>query len=407
MRALANDQRINAQRYAWVGARNGSPSVQQVNGAVVREQLANNPRFTSTSGTVEVRRNLFNNPDAVSLAYFGTANGATPTLTGDGSGILITCFPNGIADSGARFTGLPTVVGSTAYTLSVEVEAVTDCTLKASIQGTGFPSPSIEWIAFSAGEVKRMNRTVTSLAAGGSASPYILRQNASGSEKFKVRKVMWEAAPTAMPFFSGSYSPDPDLSPVWVGTENASQSYLRGFVPRNTSTINNSAVASYYGVRLIPNNAASADSNVYAGGSSSSLSGNGVTFTPGKWYGIQAVCTLLAPQTGTLGNSSRRIQLAFNNVSGWKGVNSASSIQPPNEAGSYQEEIVTQLPADSVWAGLRLYNGASFGNGDVYWDKLLIVEGDTEAEVRDKLALGYFDGDTRVDATTINRVTNL
>ena len=31
-------------------------------------------------------------------------------------------------------------------------------------------------------------------------------------------------------------------------------------------------------------------------------------------------------------------------------------------------------------------------------------EGDTEAEVRSKLANGYFDGDTQVDAATINGV---
>ena len=46
----------------------------------------------------------------------------------------------------------------------------------------------------------------------------------------------------------------------------------------------------------------------------------------------------------------------------------------------------------------------SLGNGDVYWDKLLLVEGDTETEVRSKLANGYFDGDTQVDAATINGV---
>ena len=36
MRALANDQRINGVSYGWEGARNASPSVQRVNGAVVR-----------------------------------------------------------------------------------------------------------------------------------------------------------------------------------------------------------------------------------------------------------------------------------------------------------------------------------------------------------------------------------
>ena len=53
-------------------------------------------------------------------------------------------------------------------------------------------------------------------------------------------------------------------------------------------------------MRHIPNSTVSSESGVYVGGSSSSLSGHGVTFTPGKWYGFQVVCTLLAPQTGTI-----------------------------------------------------------------------------------------------------------
>lgn len=48
MRALANDQRINGVSYGWEGARNASPSVQRVNGAVVRRNLANRPAGAST-----------------------------------------------------------------------------------------------------------------------------------------------------------------------------------------------------------------------------------------------------------------------------------------------------------------------------------------------------------------------
>ena len=48
MRALANDQRINGVSYGWERARNESPSVQRVNGAVVRRNLANRPAGAST-----------------------------------------------------------------------------------------------------------------------------------------------------------------------------------------------------------------------------------------------------------------------------------------------------------------------------------------------------------------------
>ena len=82
MRALANDQRINGVSYGWEGDRNSSPSVQRVNGSVVCHNMANNPRFTSTSGTVEVRRNLFFNPGAAFSSWqgFGAYAGTNNTI---------------------------------------------------------------------------------------------------------------------------------------------------------------------------------------------------------------------------------------------------------------------------------------------------------------------------------------
>lgn len=47
MRAAILDQRIAGTSYGWEGARNASPSVQRVNGAVVRRNLANRPAGTS------------------------------------------------------------------------------------------------------------------------------------------------------------------------------------------------------------------------------------------------------------------------------------------------------------------------------------------------------------------------
>ena len=47
MRAAILDQRITAVSYGWEGARNASPSMQRVNGTVVRRNLANRPAGTS------------------------------------------------------------------------------------------------------------------------------------------------------------------------------------------------------------------------------------------------------------------------------------------------------------------------------------------------------------------------
>lgn len=433
MRAAILDQRITSVSYGWEGARNASPSVQQVNGAVVLRSLPNNPRFTRTSGTVEVRRNLFNNPGAAFSswqgfgAYAGTNNAVSinvsdaswslsgkvvrrtwTTVASPNSGdISVTCT--------SEYTGvLPSTIYTVVFktttdgTVSIGAPSLYDNTLKTvthiarsrDVDAKPLAGEVItDWITFATPET--MN---------GLRIPMIIRDKTAGCwvEQSEVDIYPGTYQPNRH-WFSGSYSPDPDLTPVWVGTENASQSYLRGFVPANTGSIQTYSVASQNnGMRIIPNRTTTNNSSSAVAGSDSSLSGCGITFTPGKWYGVQAVCTLLAPQTGTLFAHARKIRFANNNVAGWTGgAKQVLSIQPPNEAGSYQEEIVAQLPADSVWAGLYLFNGASFGNGDVYWNKLLIVEGDTEEEVRRKLAQGYFDGDTQVNAETINRVTNL
>ena len=428
MRALANDQRINGVSYGWEGDRNSSPSVQRVNGAVVCHNMANNPRFTRTSGTVEVRRNLFFNPGAAFSswqgfsAYAGTNNTVLQsvsdaswsssgkvvrrtwtTVASPNSGdISVTCTPE---YAGVLPSTIYTVVFKTTTdgTVSIGTPSLYDNTIgtvthiarSREVNAKPLAGEVItDWITFTT--PKTMN---------GTRIPMIIRDKTVGCwvEQSEVDIYTGEYQPNRQ-WFSGSYSPDPDLSPVWVGTANASQSYLRGFVPVNTVNNNNSCVASLYGMRLIPNKSADNNSNTRVSGSSVSLSGHGITFTPGKWYGVQAVCTLLAPQTGKLHEFARRMFMAYNNVSGWIGATYAQSIQPPNKAGSYQTELVTQLPADTIWLSLYLGNGASLGNGDVYWDKLLLVEGDTEDEVRRKLAQGYFDGDTRVDAATINRV---
>ena len=428
MRAAILDQRITSVSYDWDGEDNASPSVQQVNGTVVCSNKANNPRFTRTSGTVGVRRNLFTNPGAAfSLwqgfgAYAGTKNAVSlsvsdsswslsgkvvrrtwTTVASPSSGdISVTCAP--------EYAG---VLPSTIYT--VVFKTTTDGTV--SIGTPSLYDNTVKTVT----HIARSREVDAKPLAGKVITDWITFTTPETMNGLRVKMIIWnktagcwveqsevdiypgEYQPNRQ-WFSGSYSPDPDLTPVWIGTANASQSYLRGFAPSNTSVNVNFAVSSSNGLRLIPNSPNSNDSLVSAGGSTASLSGNGITFTPGKWYGFKVVCILLAPQTGTLNGAARTIRLASNNVAGWTYARQVYSKQPPNEAGSYQEELITQLPADSVWVSLRLYNGASIGNGDVYWDKLLIVEGDTEEEVRRKLAQGYFDGDTQVNAETINRV---
>ena len=425
MRAIVADDRIRARKYVFDSE---NKSVEYVNGTTNRINLANNPRFTNTSGTVEVRRNYFANPRGENSTAWATFAGVSGVTTHTGI-TGITDHPVGISTarrvtwttgttsaSGGVFCGnnvaSPVTAGLT-YTASIWVRpSITqnilpgidwkraDYTTSSLTYGAFTNVPAGKWTRLSVTGVAPADATYMYITAyvGGAGAPW------PTGATLDVTGALLDKTPTVLDYFDGSYSPDPDLSPVWVGTANASQSYLRGFVPKNISAYSSFAVASSYGMRMIPNKSADNNSRTRVGGLSSGLSGNGVTFTPGKWYGFQAVCTLLAPQTGSINSSARTMQLASNKINGWTDSRNVSSSQPPNEAGSYHEELVAQLPTDSVWASLYLCNGASFGGGDVYWDKLLIVEGDTEEEVRRKLAQGYFDGDTQVNAETINNL---
>ena len=430
MRAAILDQRIASVSYDWDGEDNASPSVQQVNGAVVCRNMANNPRFTRTSGTVEVRRNLFLDPRGTNTALWKNISsiGARVAMSSGGpieSPTWVKQVPDGnIPSRTPQFFTVSTVGGASDIAVVAGVTYFMSSGFIASVAGTVCIRAAFR--NNSGTLLSEARSDPISVVPGKWVRPEGVFTIPSGATILTVYNLylpsevipaadgyigctagLLTASSVRIDYFDGSYSPDPDLTPVWVGTKNSSQSYLRGFAPGSTFTYNNFAVSSSNGVRLIPNDTVANDSHANIGGSTTTLSGLGVTFTPGKWYGFQAVRTLLAPQTGTLNFFARRMRLASNNVAGWTGVNSAHTIQQPNKAGSYQEELVTQLPPDSVWAVLRLHNGASFGNGDVYWDKLLIVEGDTEEEVRSKLAQGYFDGDTQVNSETINRVTNL
>ena len=395
-------------------------TTEYVGGVEGRTNLATNSDFSKTAGVVEVRRNYNPRPMPTAEGVNGIENPIWGVDPADGTSTFVSysnpempsSFPEGIA----RITGIPSglrginvgipygnEVGVAAkagevWTNSFYVYTTNGgCSITPRIFGNA-PVSTVAGtpVAIPDGKVTRVSVTGT-IDSDGYISGRSLIAADSPNTIIHVWGSLLEKSSVLGDYFDGSYSPDPDLQPVWVGTENASQSYLRGFVSTNAGAYLNYSIASSYGARLIPFHETSNDSSTTVGGLGFSLSGYGVTFTPGKWYGIQAVCTLLAPQTGTHHSLARRIHLVYNNVAGWTGSRSNMSNQPPNEAGSYQAELVTQLPVDSVWANLRLYNGASLNGGDVYWDKLLIVEGDSEEEVQEKLAAGYFGNDSVTD----------
>lgn len=125
---------------------------------------------------------------------------------------------------------------------------------------------------------------------------------------------------------------------------------------------------------------ASNDSFIALGGD---LGGFRTGLQAGKTYTISATVRLTAAQTGTLGgNGSRQITAWYTNG----GHTLVRGSQAPNAAGQQRVSVTYSIPATATAAWIRLYNGASVGNGVVWWDNIMITEGPTQ--------YNYADGNT-------------
>ena len=412
MRTIVADDRIRARKYVFDSK---NKSVEYVNGTPNRINIATNPRFTSTSGVVEVRRNLFVNPRAASNsgweAYMWGISIMKTVLSG------VSDHPLGITTAHRMTTTASgTVVGgwyfgtsATILPLAAETTYVASVYLRPSTSRV--ISPRFQWrksdgtsagngafgtsVACPAGVWTRVSIIGTSPADTAYADINFYTTSGDSSmwsvgDTLDATGAMVERSTILSNYFDGSYSPDPDLQPVWVGATDGSQSYLRGFVPTNTNNNVCRGVTSSRGIRQIPSGFSN-DSHSVVAGSTSSLTGQGVTFTPGKWYGVSAIFYQESPQKSSALTRPRSISLSRGRPSGewWY-----KTVTTANVAGEQPLSMAFRCEDNVTWQLIALRNGSSDPSDVVYWDRLLLVEGDSEAEVQAKLEAGYFDGNT-------------
>lgn len=193
----------------------------------------------------------------------------------------------------------------------------------------------------------------------------------------------------SIPFFDGNTTNAGDWSYVWSGTADASTSNQTALgvaslnastaaVPLSSSTWSNSRGKS---VRVFPRSTSNT-SYISVNGDSGAMR---LGMQAGKTYTVVATCHLEAPQAGSIVSQARRIYVGFNPAG------SVVSDQAPNAAGSTELRVTFTVPANATQAWVRLYNGASLGNGDVWWDDFAILEVPSEAE---PFVGPYFDGST-------------
>jgi hypothetical protein len=187
---------------------------------------------------------------------------------------------------------------------------------------------------------------------------------------------MVEESPVLRAYQDGTVAAPGDYTYGWAGAANSSASQQKappvggGYTGASAIVHQSSewAADGSKSMRIVPS-AASKDS----------FSSIPFTLVTGKTYTITAVCRLEGPQTGTPDTRARKI-IAFH--SGTSHSSSAAS----NAAGSTTLSVTFTVVDAAVYQSLRLYNGADYGNGDVWYDSLLIEETD--------VAKPYFNGST-------------
>lgn len=178
-----------------------------------------------------------------------------------------------------------------------------------------------------------------------------------------------EASPALGTFFDGATVAAGDFTYVWSGTSHASTSFQRGtgiagsFATGNGSALVQSSDWSAGGpksCRIVPNGT-TASTDTFATASPGQL--------PVGTYTILATCRVATVQTGTLDSRARRIQTYHSNTA-------TAGSQAPNAVGVYPLRLTFKITDGAAYQSFRLYNGASVGNGDIWWDNIMIVEGE-------------------------------
>jgi hypothetical protein len=226
-----------------------------------------------------------------------------------------------------------------------------------------------------------------------------------------ITGMLFEQGASLLPYFDGNTARAHQLSYSWVGGANNSQSVIKDYdytflwsgatnastsirqapgvsglatVSFNSNSLQSSAwgKSGAHSLRITPTGT-SVDSA--ATGIGGDTGGMRLGMVAGQTYTALATFYQNTPQTGGLGPFARSIVPIFN-LPG-VGYTTQSTAQAANTGVNAQQLSLTfTVPANATEAFIRLYNGASAGNGDVWWDNFALIPGSYPG--------GYFDGAT-------------
>lgn len=319
-------------------------------------------RLTVTTAGTGLGFNLSGDVDA-------TSPGGLPMAAAAGEVWTISCWVRyaGTGVSHAVAISTRAAIDSATWAEAATVHAHSVC-------------PSGQWV--------RLSATVTIPAQATALAVTVLcaEETLAVGDTVDGTGLLAERTPMLGSYFDGAVqaSPDPDLTTAWSGPVGASSSTLRGTrlvgvstaYPDRALTFRSGAwaVAGDFSARVVPVSA-----TVNASYAELALTG----LTAGVTYTVVGTIRLAAALAGQLHPASRGLW-----VTGGGDPGVTYSQTAPNAAGEH--EVRGTFTATDASHGLRLMNGASLGNGDVWWDGVALVEGSYAGRA--------FDGDSPLAA---------
>lgn len=360
--------------YNWVGPALRSPSVAVGQPVPVRINLSPNPSASALPGTVTTGLNPWITvTQSTARSYSAPYSFLCTHSAVGGTGVI------GLKQAISVQAGVTYAMNARVYFPSTNI---------GTPSGNGrleFGTETSDFIYVPAEDTWiRVSGTVTVSLSGAITASLVLFPSGSwgANDVVYIDDIVIEASTTINPFFDGDTFASGDFVYAWAGVPGNSISYQ--YAP-SVFSVNTTNCMAYQSVewtssgsksmRITPTNSVSNDS--YAVGWD-------MPFTPGKTYTVKAKIRIEGPLLGTLNSNSRRIVIRKNGTTVL-----ARSDASPNFEAVREAQVVFTAPADATSIRIDLYNGASKGNGDVWWDDLIVVEGGgTEFEIN------YFDGDT-------------
>lgn len=355
--------------------------------------LIANPGAEQGSGTVTTRTNLFLNPQQLTGGSMGSGLSPVTGLTNFGG---FTTGSTGVADGGWKsfyINGVMPYTG-TATPIAMRFWAKTNQSGWAPQNLSNNITVTSSW----GGVLKRLdtNQTISDLVGDNVARQYSLTftvpttqttawnfgfkhssATADPSKEITITGLLAEQAMAPGSYFYGSTADSYGLSYTWNGSTNNSTSSQQGtqvsaYGSNRVMNVQSTAWAGLgnYSLMQEPQSVGTNDNYTELMGSAVQAS----AMKPSTLYTIMATVRVDDPLTGTLsGNGSRSLFVHLNGTS----VPLTGTRQAPNEPGVYDLRATFTTPASlSGYNTIRLYHGGYAGSGQLWWDKIGIVEGD-------------------------------